>query len=437
MINRRSVAIGLLLLGALAILGMASPGVRAENITITWWQAWTNDEGRTALINEYSKAFKARYPNVTVEPVYVQWDQLAAKARVAIAGGAPPDVLMVTPGDLAALAYSNGLVPLDGFIAAEKVNLRGFIPADLQKGRYDGKLFGLPHISGGANDFILYHKEIFANSGLPDAAPATWNELQSFAKKLTRSAEGRITQLGYNGFTFIPYLYSNGGGILSSNGRQVTFNTPNAREVFRFFRDLEESMGGGPAVRQFFAGKEGSDENRNFPFYLGQVGMIKGWQANFKNIAVAAPGLPFGVGVMPYNQSNPGAAGHGTSEFAWLYVIPKGVRPERQLAAFRWMAWLTADKAGGAAFPMTMGRPAPWLEINRRREYLDRNPEWLNVIKVLETDIAIPITPVHNEILALIHQAEAQVRGGSVAVDAALDEAARLAQRKLDEAYQR
>lgn len=35
MIKRRSGAIGLVLLGGLAILGMASPGVRAENITIT------------------------------------------------------------------------------------------------------------------------------------------------------------------------------------------------------------------------------------------------------------------------------------------------------------------------------------------------------------------------------------------------------------------
>ncbi len=439
--QRRKVPARLILSGiAVAVaLPLVTPALAAERLQLTWWQAWTNHPTRVELINSYIKGFSARYPGVTVEPVFVLPGELGSKARVAIAGGAVPDVLMLTAWDLAAFAHAGMLVPLDEFANSERVNLRGFNQADLQLGRFGGKLYGLPHISGGASQFIIYHKELFAKAGLPDQAPATWKELKEYAKKLTRSEGGKITQLGYNGYDLVPYLYSNNGTLFSPDARRVTFQSAEAREVFALFTELQQIVGGRPAINQFYAGKEGSDENSNFPFYLGQIGMMLGWQAIFKNIGAAAPGLPFGVGVMPANDLNPKAEGHGTTNnpYAWFYVIPKGVPPERQLAAFRWIAWLTANTQGGALFPMTMGRPAPWMEVNRRREYFDTNPEWGNVIKVLMADVVVPVTPVQREIMSYISQAQSRLLNGQMSGDAALEEAARLAQAKLDEAYAR
>ena len=80
--------------------------------------------------------------------------------------------------------------------SADKAWFKSFYPAFMANGQIDGKTWGIPFQR---STIVLYwNKDAFKDAGLdPEKAPATWDEMVAFGKKLTkRDASGATSRNG-------------------------------------------------------------------------------------------------------------------------------------------------------------------------------------------------------------------------------------------------
>ena len=107
-------------------------------------------------------------------------------------------------------------------------------PAGQSGGRGTGHLSGRVHVEP---------KDHFAEAGLdPEKGPATWDELIEYAQKLTTEDHyGYVFGAGDSGtmmFTFVPYIWCNGGDVMSADGTQSMLDQPEAVEALQLICDL-------------------------------------------------------------------------------------------------------------------------------------------------------------------------------------------------------
>ncbi|MEU6373066.1 extracellular solute-binding protein [Streptomyces sp. NPDC046909] len=114
----------------------------------------------------------------------------------------------------------------------------------------DGKVYGIPRT--GYSMGLIYHRALFEKAGLdPDRPPATWDELRTAARKIAALGDGTVGYADYSaqnqgGWHFTAELYSQGGDVVSADGRTATIDTPEGRAVLQNLHDLrwtDEAMG--------------------------------------------------------------------------------------------------------------------------------------------------------------------------------------------------
>ena len=152
------------------------------------------------------------------------------KILPALTGSEPPDILVLSGGDLAKSFYKEGLVDeLSGAIKAGNIDMADFYTAPLTQCQQGDLILCLPW---GTDAYALFwNKDMFEAAGLdPEVPPATMEELVEFADKLTVvGADGTIEQIG-----FIPnhswshtdlYVRNFGGFWYSDDGSTLTANS--------------------------------------------------------------------------------------------------------------------------------------------------------------------------------------------------------------------
>ncbi|MBE3576466.1 MAG: extracellular solute-binding protein [Limnochordales bacterium] len=399
-------------------------------ITITLWDVW--DGPRHELAEKVVKDFEAAYPWIKVNRQFYATGAITAKFTTALAGGAPPDVVMLPRTVVPQFIDAGALAPLDSFMNERKISKEIFFPADIGSFIVNGKTWALPTPSGGATNFlVIYNRDRFEEVGLPDRAPLTWQELATFSRKLVEFKNGQLVRYGanlsYQSQLFLPMLYSNAGQYISRDLRKITFDSAEGVEALEFAVNFTNQVNRGKDQVANLYARHGT------PFYVGVEAI---WWTNvsaFFWIDERAKGIRYGVGSMPYNAENPKAESHGVVEGGWGYVLPETGNEARKYAAFLLLEWFTVEREGAGWFMLQQKRPSPVIAYNLNPDYLKLNPLWPQVIKVMERDVSIPITPVHPDIQQAYYTAWNQAMAGELSPQDALKQAAAKAQQRLDE----
>jgi ABC-type glycerol-3-phosphate transport system substrate-binding protein len=114
----------------------------------------------------------------------------------------------------------------------------------------DGKIYGIPRT--GYSMGLIYNRKLFAKAGLdPGMPPATWDELRSAAKRIAALGDGTVGYADYSaqnqgGWHFTAELYSQGGNVVSADGKKATVDTPEGHAVLQNLHDMrwnDDSMG--------------------------------------------------------------------------------------------------------------------------------------------------------------------------------------------------
>lgn len=226
------------LAGACTPTGEAPQAKRTQPITLDTWS-------RFAFYKDLADAY-TKGPG--------QADQMTVNATVggspldfqnkliaAAAANTTPDFttveLNITPGLNTKSIYAD--------IAKEVSSLKvkdQFPPAMLRYGTVSGKTYQIPFFVDSAG--LFYNRNLLKSVGLPEQGPKTWDEMTTMAVKVTNPNTGvwGVT-IPYNGsptWMFMPWVYANGGQLLSDDGTKSLVNSEEAAGAFVLWNDLAQ-----------------------------------------------------------------------------------------------------------------------------------------------------------------------------------------------------
>jgi ABC-type glycerol-3-phosphate transport system substrate-binding protein len=236
---------------------MAEEEMAEEEVTLVFsdWHL-TEPHWEATLMDAISSRFEPEHPNITIEYDYVSYGDKDTRYATEIQGGAGPDVMHLHAYSLRSFIERGFLMDVTPFIEAEGGDefLSPWYPQTLELMRNDaGQYYALP------GDFmsmaLFYNSQLYEEAGLdPETAPATWAEFEEFATALTRDRDGDgVTNTwGFGtigaidpGFElrFSPVLITHGADYLNDDYTCSALNTPEAKEAFTFFVELDTVHG--------------------------------------------------------------------------------------------------------------------------------------------------------------------------------------------------
>ncbi|MCD6291479.1 MAG: ABC transporter substrate-binding protein [Anaerolineae bacterium] len=419
--------------------GKTAPTPAEKKITVKFMNWWGAE--REAIMNEVIARFEEEHPDIEVVNAVQPWDNRAERAATAIASRNPPAVIMTPRVETYKFAHEGLIIPITEYVKASGLNVDEiFYEGEINNQRWEGELWAFPlPTAGGATGQYLYNKKLLSKAGFdPEKPPETWQELEQVAKAVTVLDEAGIQVLGADVGNFPAWLYTNNGKYCTDDARKLTFNSPEGVETLEWMVKFTNEINGGiENVNDFWEGT--SDTSADFPFYTDRVAIWFTGVWAFGHLKTWDPELwkdtnSWGAALRPYNGNNPKAAHHGVSglQWAWGYVIPKNLPKEVQDAAYKWVEFLGTDPRGGCYFLFKQGRPSPVKKCNENPEYYKANPYWDVVLKSLESDVSVPITPVQSQIDDILNQAIQEAFYGKKDPKEALDWAAEKGQAVLD-----
>jgi len=327
-IRRTLVALGV---GALALTACGSDGEDAADgktrITVNCMPPKSAKVDRQFFEEEIA-AFEKKNPDIDVVPhdAFPCQDPKTFDAK--LAGGQMEDVFYTYFTDARHVVDINQAADLTPYV--KELKSYSTIQQQLRDiYTVDGKVYGIPRT--GYSMGLIYNRELFQKAGLaPDAPPATWDEVRTAAKKIAALGDGVVGYADYSaqnqgGWHFTAELYSQGGDVVSADGKNATVDTPEGRAVLQTLHDMrwkDESMGSkqllviNDAQQMMGSGKLGMylAAPDNIPILVKEKG------AAYKNIAIAP--MPGGKATL--------VGGDG-------YMFGKKATPEQIRAGLKWL----------------------------------------------------------------------------------------------------
>lgn len=327
--NTRLASVGAILAcAAIAAAGCGSskksgganvPGVGSNAKTVTPAMAqnpkgtvtWCIGKDTTGAFSQVVKLYNQAHPGAHVKLLELptsadqQHSQLVQRER---AKSSECDILgmdVIWTAEFAAQGWLRDVTP------AIQARQSEFIPSTLKTAQINGKYWAIPF---NTNAGFLYY-----NTTKVKTPPKSWQQAYQMAK-----TDGGIGYQGsqYEGLTvnFLEMLYSNGGSVLSPDGKKATIDSPQAQQVLAF---MQQGLKNGAAPKANLTYME--EESRN-AFQTGKVALLRNWpyvyalakqahvKFNLEPLPPFAPGKPsasvlggYNLGISTYSK-NPGTA---------------------------------------------------------------------------------------------------------------------------------
>ncbi len=416
--------------------GESVPGPSSQPVKLLLLHAW--DEARLPLMRQMCDQFQQRNPRITVEFDVTTTAAGLSSPRVQklvtqVAAGEPPDVSMIWRGELPALALQSVLQPLDQLLTRDRFDPKIYYEAEWQTSRYQNKTYVLPSVSAGGWYLQYYNKAHLKEAGYgADQAPTTWSDASTYLKKLTKIENGKISRLGGDtvggASGFILWTLNNKGRYLSDDGKKVLFDGPETVEALQWFQGFWDAIGGMEAISAFNAAYAGAGAE-GAPFTVGTQSIKIQNPSQIFHLKVANPALEFGVALPPHGPRD--REGRSYIRGGWSYGMPSGVKHPYE--SWLLIHWLSATKEAAGWFMIQQLRPSPMKEVNQDKAYFEQLPTaWPQLLKAMEKDVAVPITPSDGEIDKILNQAMSDVAAKRGAIRDVVSQAAADCQREID-----
>lgn len=306
---------------------------------------WSNHPGKSQDVEKsIIEKFHAKYPDIKVNLVTAgaNYEEIAQKFQTSQAAKSGLPAVVVLSDVWWFRYFTNGsIIPVDGLIKELDIKVDDFRQSLVDDYKYDGRQWALPY--GRSTPLFYYNKDHFAAAGLPDRAPATWQEFGEWAPKLKAASGAQYAYIypalaGYAGWTLQNNLWGWGGGW--STDWEITCDSAESVEALQWAQDsiykhAWAGVSSKEAADDFSAGLTSSTISSTGSL----LGVLK--SATF-NVGVGfLPGGPKAkTGVCPT-----GGAGLG---------IPSGISKEEQLAAGTFLKFMT-EPENTAAFSAATG----------------------------------------------------------------------------------
>ncbi len=300
--NKKIIAVLMAVLLAVSLYAGGRRDSGDGRVEITY-MIWAN-ENEAATAQQVLDTYNASQDHTRVLLSYVPEAEYITKVNALAAAGQLPDVIKGREAVVLEWAVNGIIADVSQMYAGRSA------PLDSLAFRYQGK----PVAYSSANEVLLlyYNRDLFDAAGIP-YPPAraedawTWDEFVAVAKRLTKDTNGRTAdQAGFDPNSIAAYgvwfdtlgwmwpimAVSNGGGLISQDGREFLMDRPESIEAAQAVADLYLKHHVSPAPGAALPTIE-------VTLLSGQVAMATGGQWNIGTNFPNAPGLNYGVAVLP------------------------------------------------------------------------------------------------------------------------------------------
>ena len=319
---------------AAAVAALAALPRTASAVDLTMYYPVAVGGPVTKIIDDMVERFHKDNPDIKVTAVYAgNYTDTMTKAMTALKGGQPPQISVLLSTDVFTLIDENAIVPIDDL--ADKAWLKEFYPAFMANGEVNGKTWSIPFQR---STIVLYwNKDAFKEAGLdPEKAPATWDEMAEFAKKLVKKDGGNITRwgveiptTGYAYWMLQALAIENGQKLMNEAGTEVYLTAPKTVAALNYWVGL--------TTQQVMPTGTIDWATLRTDFLEGKTAMMWHTTGNLTAVKEGAK-FNFGVAMLPAKERRGSPTGGGS------FYIFKSATPEQQKAAVTFIKWMTAPE---------------------------------------------------------------------------------------------
>ncbi|MEU6060990.1 extracellular solute-binding protein [Streptomyces sp. NPDC047097] len=225
----------------LLLVGCGESAHRPDRKTLTVWMypVIADRVADERFWDGIARDFERTHPGVRLTVSHRPWADRDRKLAEAFAEGTGPDVVLLTPDQVAGFEADGSIRPVD-----EAVRGRVFRSAARAALTRRGRLFGAPVYQ--TVTATIYNTRLLAEAGVA-SPPATWEEILAAAPKLRRrgvavldfSASDEATA----NLNYYPLLWQAGGRVFSEDGTRTAFAGPAGVRALTFLARLYQAGG--------------------------------------------------------------------------------------------------------------------------------------------------------------------------------------------------
>lgn len=408
-------------IAAAVLLFTLVPAAAGGPVTITFWHGMSGV--LQPAVNELTDDFNKLNPGIVVQALYQgNYGVLNQKLIAAVAAGNPPTITQLFPNWTEVLIRANAIVPMERFIKGPDGltadDLNDIFPILRQENTFNGVMWTMPFNK--SLYLLFYNADLLKEHNLK--VPATWDDLVTAARALTKEEGGRVARYGFVVRPTIEYfttlLLTNGGDFFRAGGREFAFNSPQGVETLQFLVDLVAKH----KVAYVLPGFPDADLG------AGKVAMYIATNPGLA-FAKAAAGGKFAIGLapLPYRKA-PATILTGTN-----VAIMARATPEQQAAAWKYIRFITSTNGTARWSLRTFYMPVrqSGRDSTLMKVYLRDNPEHKAGLDALASARTDPSLAEWEEVRGLVADAVEAALLGKLTPQQALDDATTRANRLL------
>ncbi|RII36569.1 ABC transporter substrate-binding protein [Clostridium chromiireducens] len=302
-----------------------------------------------------------------------------------------------------------------------------YLESFLETGKKDGKLYAFPIY--GTTQLLYYNKQAFKDAGITEESLKTWTGVAEAAKKLTKKDGTEVSYYGWEPMwgedNLIDAALSNGGKILSDDGKQVLINSEEWVESWDSFRKwIHEDK-----IMRIHSGGQGWEY-----WYATVDDAMKDKAAGYTGSSGDQGDLDFNkLGAYEQPAFKEGKQAKPIAE-ARLLAIPSGVSDEEKQGAYEFIKYFTSVKVS-AEWAIDSG----YISVNKGSastpefiDYVKKNPQAAVPATQATHATKVFIDPTDGKIIDALKNAADKVEIENVPAKEALDEAQKIAQEALN-----
>ena len=297
---------------------------------------WSSNPGSSQQVTQQIIDAFTKESGISVELVASgSYEDAAQKFQAAQAGGGLPDLITLSDVWWFRFFLTDQIIPLGSAIEAAGIDTSDYRPVFLGDYQYNGGQWALPWAR--STPLFYYNKQHFADAGLPDRAPETWEELAEWAPAL-QAANGGVFAYewpdvaNYGGWTFQNVLWGFGGGWSAQDSFDITADSDESQQAAQFMQDS--------IYADKWAGQAAKDAGTDLVALGCSSTVLSSGSYSGLQKTLASAGNPFelGAGPLPGGPAakTPVAPTGGTG-----VAIPQNIDAANQLAAAQFIAFLT------------------------------------------------------------------------------------------------
>ncbi len=210
----------------------------SEQVLTIW--VWGSPQ-EAQLYQHIIEEYRQQKPEAQIRVEVVPGRSITQKLLTGMDAGHAPDICVLHWREMARVAATGQLLPLNNLVQIDQVDLDDFYDVGIQAYTYHDTLYGLP--VKGSTITCFYNMDLFDKYGI--AYPTddwTWDDLLTKAKQLTldTNKDGLADIYGCTPYDIASYVWSSGGDFLrQENGRYVSnLDDPRVLAGVQFYVDL-------------------------------------------------------------------------------------------------------------------------------------------------------------------------------------------------------